>query len=174
MTTQNLAAIILAAVCFAAGWITQGWRQEGEIARINETHANASRLAAEKNATELAAARQRGDQLTLQLAGYENTLQVFAQEKNREIARLTTGRRCLDGAAVRVLNQSAGSLGQGIVPASAGSALRPAANATAGADDGAFATDADVAGWIGLCQRSYDTCRSRLDAIARFYNEVSE
>jgi len=36
--------------------------------------------------------------------------------------------------------------------------------------DGAFATDTDVGLWIAGAQRSYNTCRGRLQAVADFYS----
>lgn len=160
---------LAALVIFGAGWTAQGWRKDAQIATINKQAAIDSAKAASQTLARLVAANQRGDALQLQLNGWQATLTQFAQEKTDDLARLTTGRRCLDSAAVRVLNRIEPQLGRA-VPQAASLALRADAAAAARADDGAFATDADIAGWIGLCQRSYSTCRARLQLIADFYD----
>lgn len=163
MNPQTIKAIVLsvvAALIFAAGWAVEGWRMGNEISQLKTSHAEAKSKAADKAAEELASANARGDALALRLAGWENTLTAFAEEKNREIKRLTTGHPCLDGAAVRLLNQSASIQQPRLVPEATREPVRA---------DAAFATDTDVGTWISGCQRSYDTCRGRLDAIAEFY-----
>lgn len=178
MTLRNALVLALAVGLFASGWLVEGWRMEGEIARLQGAQAAAVAQAEKAHANRLAAANSRGDRLALQLAGTQETLTTFAEEKTREIARLTSGRRCLDGAAVRLLNQPAGLKLGGPVPQTAGLVVRTDGAAAAGADDGAaqdeFATDADVAGWINLCRTRYDTCRSRLKSLADFYQEEDQ
>jgi prophage endopeptidase len=156
-----LLAVLLITLGFGAGWTANGWRKDAQIAEINQGHANAAARAAEENAASLAAANLRGDNIALQLAGWENTLTVFAQEKTHEIERLTVGRRCLDGAAVRVLNQSVSLQQPRLIPEATSEPVRT---------DVAFATDTDVGSWIVICQRGYQTCSGRLDAIAKFYS----
>lgn len=177
MSAEAIRALVIAAIAaaiFGLGWTVEGWRKDAEIALIKASHAEATEKAATENAVALDNARHRGDQLALQLAGWENTLTAFAEEKNREIAQLLTGRRCLDAGVVRVLNRQSGAQLSGSVPQATSLVLRPDATPAAPADDRAFATDADVAQWIGLCQRSYDTCRARLDAIGNFYPKDTE
>ena len=177
MSAEAIRALVIAAIAaaiFGLGWTVEGWRKDAEIALIKASHAESTEKAATENAVALDNARHRGDQLALQLAGWENTLTAFAEEKNREIAKLLTGRRCLDAGVVRVLNRQSGAQLSGSVPQATSLVLRPDATPAAPADDGAFATDADVAQWIGLCQRSYDTCRARLDAIGNFYLKDTE
>lgn len=159
---------LIAGFAFIGGWSVEGWRKDAEIADLNSTVQADKARAAHDSLYRIAAANRRADAAMLQMAGWEQTLTAFAQEKNDELARLTTGRRCLDSAAVRVLNRPAPQL-TGSVSQATGLVLRADATAAAAADDGAFATDADVAGWIGLCQRSFATCRNRLQLIADFY-----
>lgn len=176
MSAEAIKALIyavIAAAIFSAGWLVEGWRMSAEIDRIHKGYAEARAQAATDNAVALDNAQYRGDQLALQLAGWENTLTVFAEEKNREIAKLATGRRCLDAGVVSVLNRPHATGPGGPAPQAAGVSLRAPAAVAAGADDGSYSTDADVSGWIGVCQRSYETCRGRLDAIADFYREDS-
>ena len=49
-------------------------------------------------------------------------------------------------------------------------AVSQAAGQPLPADAGA-ASDRDVVEWVGVCKRSYDTCRGRLAAIAEFHQE---
>lgn len=162
-TLQAIVLVVVAALIFAAGWAVEGWRMEAQITDLKKTQADAKRLAAEENATKLTKANQRADSIALQLAGWENTLTIFAQEKERELSRLTVGRPCLNGAVVRVLNQPAIIKQPGALPETVSESLRP---------DAAFATDTDVGTWIASAQRAYDTCRGRLDAIAHFYEDL--
>lgn len=168
-----LAVALVGVLCFAAGWKTNGWRQEASLADLKKNWSAAVARTANEHARKLAAANVRGDELTLQLAERENALNTLEQEKNNEIARLVTGRRCLDAAVVGVLNRERAGQPARAVPQAAGGAVRADGDTAAGADDGSkaerYATDADVAGWIGTCQTRYDACRGRLDAIRRFY-----
>lgn len=164
-----LIVIVFALLCIGAGWTAQGWRKDRDIATLKTTHATAALKVAEDNTTRLADAQAHGNQLTLELEGYRNTLTLFAEEKNREIDRLATGRRCLDGGLVRVLNRPpTAQRGEGL-PQTAGLSVRADGPATAGTDDGQYATDRDVSGWINLARTRYDTCRAKLDTIRLFH-----
>jgi hypothetical protein len=165
MSGEGIKALVLAglaALIFGAGWLVEGWRKDAEIERLKGTQKAAEAKASREAAKDLQAAVLRGDALSARLAHTENALFQIAQEKDLAIRRLTVGRRCLDGAAVRVLNHPAG-LKPAAAPEAASEPVRP---------DAAFATDTDVGLWIGQCQRSYDTCRGRLEAIADFYKET--
>jgi len=152
-------AILIALLAFAIGWTVAGWRKDAEIARLKTDHQTAVASAATAAAARLADAQKRGNDLQLRLAQTESTRDQLAQEKDREIRRITVGRPCLGSAAVRVLNQATEQPQPAAMPAAAGEPVRT---------DAAFATDTDVGIWIGQCRRSYDTCRGRLAAIAEF------
>lgn len=167
MNAEAVKALVMAAIAaaiFAAGWAVEGWRKDAEIARIERAHTKQRADDLQQHLDDLTAAEALGRELVTRLADSENALQTLAQEKDHEIRRLTTGRRCLDSAAVRVLNRTA-SLKPAAVPEAASEPLRP---------DAAFATDTDVGIWIGICQRGYDTCRGRLAAIADFYHQTEQ
>ena len=110
---------------------------------------------------QLADAAAVNDRLTASLLNKENELAQLSKEKSDEIAHLTTGRRCLDGRAVRVLNR----------PKPASKPQIPETSAGPVPEDGAFATDTDVGQWIVTAQEQYERCRTRIDAIATFYEE---
>jgi hypothetical protein len=160
-----LILVALVTLVFGAGWAVNGWRMGAKIAALEQSYFEAQAQAAQDNARTLATAHQRGDALALRLAARENALTTLAQEKHREIARLTTGRPCLDSAAVRLLNEPAGIKLPRPTPETPREPVRA---------DAAFATDTDVGQFIAVAQRSYDTCRGRLDAIADFYQENHE
>lgn len=164
MTPEIIKTLILAAVAallFGAGWQVEGWRKDAEIERIERAHAEQRARDAVAAADEIRAAVKRGDELAARVAAAEATRDTALQETQDALRRVTTGRPCLGGAAVRLLNAAPG-IRQAGVPAPAGQ--------PAGAD-AAAASDTDVAQWAASCIRHYDTCRGRLAAIAEFHQE---
>lgn len=154
-------AAVLLALAFASGWAVNGWRKDRALSRL-ETTQQTQRTAALNDALQLlATTRQTNAALAANLAASETARTQLAEEKDHEIRRLTTGRRCLDGAAVRVLNRTASQPAG--VPA-AGPEPVPAA--------AAFATDTDVGNWIGICQHRFATCNARLEALSSFYKDT--
>jgi len=152
------AALFFMGAAGAAALVT-GYKN-AEIEALKRTHAEAEAAAAAAALERLQQAQARGDELAQQLATAETTLQTQAEEASREIARLTTGRRCLDGAVVRLLNGPSPGIRLGAVPQTPG---QPAAA------DGAAASDRDVAQWARVCRTRYDTCRARLDALIDYH-----
>lgn len=172
MSAEAVKALVLAAIAaliFAAGWLVEGWRKDAEIATLKRTQAEATGKADKENTKKLADAQQLSNSLLLQLAGWKATLSEFAKEKNHEIDRLATGRRCLDSALVRVLNRPADIKLSGAIPAATGITLRTVAPIGRDPDDGQFATDIDVSKWANQCRLKYDACRLDRNAIAKFY-----
>lgn len=172
------------AIAGVAGWTANGWRYETKLSTLKSDHATAEAKAAKDHAEVLAKANARGDRLLVEKAAMENTHNETLREKNNEIARLTTGRRCLDARVVGVLNRDGTAPNGRPASQAAGVPVRTDGTAAAGADDGQetarkdstdtgeeqFATDADVAGWIALCRTRYDICRGDRDRIRRFYD----
>ena len=134
-------------------------RKNAEIAEIQSHHAQAQAAATQAALERLLAARRRGDLLEARIATSEAALQNQTEEKEDAIRRLTVGRPCLDGAAVRVLNSS-----PGLKPSAVSEATGQPLSA-----DAAFATDTDVGVWAAGAWRQYDTCRGRLQAVADFF-----
>lgn len=151
---RGLAALGVVLGIFLAGCSVEGWRKDAEIAALVRDAAQEKANAAVAAQHLLQQAQARGNALTNQLQAAQTAIDTLTEEKKDAIRRLTVGRPCLGGAAVRVLNQPA------TVPATAGQPT---------ADDVAFATDTDVGLWIAQCQRGYDTCRGRLQAVADFF-----
>ena len=185
----TLAALLAVTVLAgAAGWTANGWRYEAQLSDLKSNYATATEKAASAHAKALAEANERGNHLVIEQAAMENTFNETLREKNNEIARLTTGRRCLDARVVGMLNRDDGAASNGrSAPQAAGVVVRADGTAAAGADDGqetagndgadageeSFASDADVAGWIALCRTRYDICRADRDRLRRFYDAAS-
>jgi hypothetical protein len=147
---------------FAAGALVSGLMvdgfKDGEIYRLKATAAQQQADAEAAIRQRLEAATLRGDQLATQLTHTESTLKQKTLETSREIARLTTGRRCLDAAAVRLLNAQPGD----------SAVTLPAASDNADAEAAPAASDSDIAGWIVTAQGQYETCRARLASLIDF------
>lgn len=129
---------------------------KADMADLRTTHAETARLAAMAAATTLQQAQQRGDVLTDALAQRQVQIDKISREKRDAINRLTTGRVCFSGAAVRMLNDD---------PADYGAPAVPPATSGPDAADAAAATDTDIGHWIVTARAQYATCRQRLDAL---------
>lgn len=161
-TVKDIIVALIAALIFAAGWQIEGWRKDAEIERIERAHAEQRARDAQAAAEEIAAATRRGNELAARVAAAEATRDTALQETQDALRKVTTGKPCLSGAAVRLLNESNGL--KAAVPAvSSGEPARV---------DATVATDTDIAQWAANAIRSYDTCRGRLDAIADFYKDT--
>lgn len=174
--------LVASAIAGGAGWTANGWRYETKLSTLKSTHATDTAKAATAHAEALAKANERGDRLLIEKTATENTYNDTLREKNNEIARLTTGRRCLDARVVGVLNRDGAAPNGRLAPQAAIVPVRTDGPAAGSADDGKetvrkddadeeqFATDTDVAGWINLCRTRYDICRDDRDRIRRFYD----
>lgn len=98
----------------------------------------------------------------------DNELNNKLQETQHALKTATTGRACLGGAALRLLDQSTGlrpPAGAAYPGALSDRSAAAAAHSTDGADS--EATDTDVAGWITLAGDYYERCRERIRDIRR-------
>jgi prophage endopeptidase len=113
--------------------------------------------------------QQHGDALTRQLQVTESTLTKKQKELHDAIRTQTTGRACLSGRTVSLLN-NAGT-------AHASSDLPTPATGTAAADgatasDTAYASDQDIADWAANARTQHDICRARLDKLIDFFTST--
>lgn len=129
-----------------------------EIAHIEADAAKATQKSLLAYTQRSLEATAHANGLSARLAESEAALSARTLEVSREIPRVTTGRPCLGPAAVRLLN------GTGAAPVAA----VPAPAGPPAAEDGAAASDSDVAGWIAGAQGQYETCRARLGALIDF------
>lgn len=173
-TLRLLAVLVVFSATFGAGFFAGTTLTRAHyVAGIADLK---TRRAAEREsaARGLAAAVERGDRLAGRVLLAETALQTLEQEKQHALRRVTTGRPCLGGAALRVLD---GAPGPGLaLPAPAGRAAAKdgAAAADSGSGAGRDATDLDVGLWIAHARRAYDVCRGRIDALADFYNDKEQ
>lgn len=142
----------------AASWYVTRNHYQAELSNALAVEATSKAAAQTQALKRLAAANKSGNELSARLAATESALSQKNMELSHAVTRFTTGRPCLDGRAVRLLNSSANSAG---IP-------MPEATITPDASDGASATDTDVAEWIGHAQGQHETCRARLDALIDF------
>lgn len=163
-TIKTVIVAVFAVLIFAAGWAVEGWRKDAEIDRIKLAQANDRADAERATAAVITAALERYNELEARVAAAESTRDIALQETQDALRKITTGKPCLSGAAVRLLNQS-----NGIKPPDL-----PAAPGQPAGADAAFATDTDVALWAAHARRSYDTCRGRIDAVREFFQEPTE
>lgn len=136
--------------------------KNADIANLKADHAKQQAAAAAAARQRLEAAVARGDSLSARLAQTESALNKKTLEVSREIARVTAGRPCLGAAAVRLLNSSHDD-----------AAAVPQAPGQPDAEDGAVATDTDIAGWIANAQGQYETCRARLGALINWWEPTA-
>lgn len=167
MNTTLLKCVVVAAMlaaAFISGLITG--REQGQdkldLAKVTWERDQATAVANAERAIkeQLEGAIRLGDTLTDRLVKAEADVKKITQEKNREIAKLTTGRACLGADVVGLLNGT-DSAAPGIKPVSQTPGLSLATG-------GSAATDHDVATWISNARREYDTCRARLNALIDF------
>lgn len=159
MNKTDFFVLAVAALALALGAGLAGYQiGSAKVERLERQHAEAVATTANATTERLLSAAQKNDALAAQVSAFENDLARATQEKNDALSRLTTGRRCLDAAAVRLLN--AGPAAADRLPEAGGEPVSAAAG---------FATDQDVGQWAIACRAGYDTCRGRLDAIRQFY-----
>lgn len=124
-----------------------------QIANLKAGHATQEAAADRAALDRWQAAQVRADAAETKLAQADAFRQKTLQEKTHELPALTTGRACLAGPAVRLLN------GPGLNGRLPETASQPAAAAAA------FASDTDVAGWIAVAQDAYGRCIDTRQAL---------
>lgn len=129
---------------------------QARIATMERDKARDIATARQLDINTLKTANAHGNELTARLQLAESTLTHKDQELKNAIASKTTGRVCLSGDVVRLLNQPA---------TEERAAHLPTPTASPVAADGAAATDTDVAQWASNARTQYDICRARLNAL---------
>lgn len=168
MNPSLIAAAVGAVVTFwfgaAIGYRYADAQGEARVASLQAQHAEDFARATAEAAARLTDANAAGEALMARANAAEAARKQSAKERDDAIRKTTVGRPCLGAAAVGVLNAGAlaGAAGAGL-PAAAG-----------GAADGAFATDTDVAAWIGGAIDGYETCRGWLDVVVTWREQQIE
>lgn len=149
-------------------------RTETQLATVERDHARQLAAAADAASVVMHAAQQRGNALSAGLLAAESEIQTMKEQRDEALVRATTGRRCLDAGALRVLDDARQPKTPAPVPVATGGAAAPGATTAAGlspAGGGEWASDTDVARWANHAQLAYDTCRARLDALIDWHGE---
>lgn len=158
---NGLLALVPALAVAVSGWL--GW-QLGRaplalaLERQSRVTAQAQADASATYAKALRTAQERGDALTRSLAQRQQEISKLQKDKRDALDSLTTGRLCLDGPALQLLDSAPG-LSVADLPAATGGA------AATGAAAGAYSSDRDVARWAVDAGAAFEVCRSRLDAL---------
>lgn len=134
-----------------------------ELAGLKATHSEA--LAASRTAAleRIRQAEERADALQEKLNKAEERQSINQKEIQREITRNTTGRACLDGRTVGLLNSAAADR----------AAALPTPTSKPAAEDAATATDTDVATWANQAIGRYNVCRARLGALIDWFQPTT-
>lgn len=157
--TQSLIGLVIALSCAASGyWAGDHNRNNAWLAK----QAKAERQAKEA----LQAANARGDEFSRTLLKQQDQIIQLKSEKLHAIALATTGRPCLGGSALRLLDQAPGIDLRRLPPATGSAAAAGGATAADGGDaDTEYSSDTQAALWIAEAGARYEVCRARLDAL---------
>lgn len=161
MMPLNWVIVLALSFCsagFGAGWYTGRAPLHTQIAEQKAVRATEQFRVAERHAQVLQDAQDRGDALSGKLLQTESQVNQLKRDRRDAVKQVTTGRPCLYGPALRLLNSAPG-LSVAAVPAPAGGAA---------AEGAAVATDTDIAGWAIDAGAQYEVCRTRLDALIDF------
>jgi len=153
--------IVVALISFltgsGVGWYVADAVSGRQIAQMEADYTKERATATKMALDQLTAAQALGDTLSDRLAQTESNLTQKTKELSNALSKVTTGRTCLNGAAVRLLNNTGAN--DSAVSQATGSSV---------AVDAAVATDTDIADWIGSAKGQYETCRARLGVLIDF------
>jgi len=166
----------LLALAMAAGGYWSGYRA-GDHNRDNAWLALQAQAQAQAHA-DLQAALARGDRLSNTLLTAEHQISQLRTEVHHALNKTTSGRPCLNGPTVRLLNQASG-LAASKLPAATGSAAAGGATVAtdpgdSAPDDAQYSTDTQVASWIADAGAAHGVCRARLDALIDWHLEKTK
>jgi hypothetical protein len=189
-TTGLVAVAAIVAVLGALGThLWQGGSNGNQAAQLTAQAAAQRATTAEAALKRELQAQELADSLAVRLAQTEADLATTAKERDEALSKATTGRVCLGGAALRVLNGAPGIRVAAVPAPAAGAAAAhgPAApdtgqqpsvsgagtpggsvtgSAIATDDDAGLATtDTQLSRWVVAAGAQYETCRARLDAL---------
>lgn len=161
--TKTLTALAVGALIGATGAWAYSHHRSTAAARVEaERHA----AVLKRHIEQLDAAQARGDALTRELAAAVDQSNILQKERDDALSRLTTGRECLSGAAVGVLNRRASAVR--VPTPTRQPAADPAARAATDPHQPA-ASDRDVAIWASDAQRRYAECAATLRALVGWH-----
>lgn len=155
VTMHGMTATVALAVGFGAGAWTVALHKDRTIANMQREAATQLMRQADATSMRLYQAQTLGDRLTRDLAAARRSAQQLSKERDHAIAQATTGRVCLDGAALGVLDGAPGITLH----------LPDAASGTDGAHADRVATDTDVGHWTVAAGGEYAECVRRYHGL---------
>lgn len=158
----TLLALVAAATGAAMSALVLVPHYQERIATMERDQARAIATARQADIDALKTANTHGNELTARLQRTESKLTHKDQELKNAIASKTTGRACLSGDVVRLLNPPAAEDRAAHLPTPTAS---PVATDGTAATDTAYASDRDIAQWVANARTQYDICRARLNAL---------
>lgn len=165
---HSLIGLVISLACAASGyWAGDHNRNNAWLA----TQAKAERQAKE----ELQAAQARGNALSRTLLQQQEQIIQLKSEKLHALSQATTGRPCLNGPTLRLLDQAPGLDVRGLPPATGRTLATGGAIAAPGGDDpvttdAAYSSDTQTARWIAEAAARFEVCRARLDALIEWHH----
>lgn len=163
-----LPALLLAmAIGAGAYWAGDHNRNNAWLASQTETAREAGEA--------LKVAQARGDRLSDALLNSEHQISQLRTEVHLALNKTTTGRPCLNGPTLRLLNQAPGLAVSRLPTTTGGTAAEGATvatdpgNTTGG--DTQYSTDTQVARWVADAGAAYRVCSARLDALIDWHLE---
>lgn len=171
LNVMNWPSPWVAMVIFVAGlglggsdaWLLGRAPLQVQLAQQATSHAFEKTQLAQHAAKTLQDAQERGDALSVGLLNQQTQIDQLKTEKHDAIRQATTGKPCLNGPALRLLNSAPG-LGVRDLPPASGSAV---------AAGEPIATDTDIAVWIVDAGAQFEVCRARLDALIDWHTPTN-
>jgi hypothetical protein len=155
-----------------AGWDLGRAPLEVQLAKQAAAYAADKPQAATQAVYALQAAQDRGDALSTTLGATLQEIDQLTTEKHHALAQLskaTTGRPCLGGDALRLLDGAPGLRVAGLPQAAASAPGAGEPPGTAGGDSTWYSTDTQITGWAIDAGAAFETCRARLDALIAWH-----
>lgn len=155
---------------FSTGWVGGRMPLHTQLAEADASLSKERLRAAERATQVLQAAQLRSDELTQTLIDQQTQIDKSKKERLDAIHQVTTGRTCLDGASLRLLNGAPGLRVSGFATAGSSAATAPGTFATdPDPQSGRVSTDDDVATWALVAGARFEVCRNRLDALIDWF-----
>lgn len=164
MIYTHIAAAVIAGLI---SWGVQDWRWTAKTLEEKVQRDDAERVAQDARDTDARQQRKFNDTVAGQHAATVAAINTQLGDARAQLSKLS-GRQCLDGSTVRLLNaigKPAGDLGlRTSTGQPAGAAEAVAGLAPDGVTEG-YATERDTAQWIASCRAQYGEVAGQLEQI---------
>lgn len=175
LSSPGLGALAFSAGLALAGpaaWYVGRLPLQAELATNQATEAQQKFHAAERTAEVLQAASARGDALSTTLAQRQSQIDQLNRSRRDALPKVTTGRTCLDGPSLRLLNGAPGLRVSGFAASASSVATESgAAAADPNSEAGRVSTDQDIGTWVLDAGATFEVCRTRLDALIDWHTQ---